>query len=154
MEREAGQARSLFRSQKMLQVGRDPLASRPIPHLYTGVCASLVSPAMSDSHMPDPLIPARLSRSHQYTAPRPPLVPAARALRLSSGRPPTLTQGAALAVASQPVRPLRVPARLFAESPHVPTPSCAVCGPRSSRRPSRGGRGPPVRHQALQGAER
>ena len=35
-----------------------------------------------------------------------------------------------------------------------PPPPMVCVFPRSSRRLSRGGRGPPVRHQALQGAER
>lgn len=87
-EQEAGRACSLFRSQKMLRGGHEPLASRPVPHLCTGVRTSPVSPATSDSRTPDPFLspspvlssvlsPQTPSRppapgSHQYSPPPPP----------------------------------------------------------------------------------
>lgn len=82
---------------------------------------------------PDPLASPQALTLSSVHCPRPPLVPAPWALRLSSVQPPTLTpRDAALPVTSQPVHPLRVPARLFSESlgrRRVPTPSHGVCVP-------------------------
>lgn len=98
-----------------------------------------LTPVLQTPSCPPPLC------SHQYSPPRPPLVPQPRALISTAPHRP---QGMQHRLRPwQTVHPFCVPAQLFAESLgryRVPTPSRGACGPRSSHRLSRGGRGPPA----------